>query len=519
MAQKRQFLKPQHFVVIILLLGMGLRLYHLDRKIYWHDEVLTSVRVGGHYRQEYIQQIFDGHLVSRADLQAYQAPRSDRGIPDLIENLATENAHHPPLYYLLMKIWVGIWGHSVSITRSLSALFSLLAFPALYWLCWELFASPLTGWLAMALMAISPLHLLYAQEARQYSLWTLWILLSSAGLLRAIRVRTVAAWTFYGVTLALGCYTFLFNGFVAVGHAIYVALTYPKTILRSYTLATLLGAILFLPWILVILSTYQKVQQVTDWTAAPIASDSRAQTWGWNLSHLFFDVGLWPDHPTTALSTAIALALVLYALFYLCRHAPQRVWLLVMGLVGIVPLVLVTLDLLWGGQRSISARYFMPSYLGIGIAVAYGLVHSGREIAGNTASKRGIQGITVLLFSLGLGSCLMISQMESWWTKVVDPDNAYIASIINRAERPLVISTDSDTNPASIISLSYLVKPQVKFQLVVDPKVPDIPPDFSPIFLFHPSDTLKQGLISTYQGQVQPVPDSRLLELKYPRKP
>lgn len=42
----------------------------------------------------------------------------------------------------------------------------------------------------MALIAVSPFHVLYAQEAREYSLWTVTILLSSAALLRAMRVKT-----------------------------------------------------------------------------------------------------------------------------------------------------------------------------------------------------------------------------------------------------------------------------------------------------------------------------------------
>ncbi|PZD74418.1 hypothetical protein C1752_01475 [Acaryochloris thomasi RCC1774] len=54
---KWQLLQSKLLVVIILLLILGVffRLYHLDRKIYWHDEVLTSARVGGHQRQTYIE--------------------------------------------------------------------------------------------------------------------------------------------------------------------------------------------------------------------------------------------------------------------------------------------------------------------------------------------------------------------------------------------------------------------------------------------------------------------------------
>ena len=65
--------------------------------------------------------------------------------------------------------------------RSLSALISLLVFPSVYWLCRELFNVPLlVPGVAIALMAISPIQLVYAEEAQEYILWLVTILRSSA---------------------------------------------------------------------------------------------------------------------------------------------------------------------------------------------------------------------------------------------------------------------------------------------------------------------------------------------------
>jgi len=68
------------------------------------------------------------------------------------------------------------FGSSVTVTRGLAALISLFVFPCIYWLCLKLFKS---GWMAMALVAVLPIHVVYAQEAREYSLWPAAILLSS----------------------------------------------------------------------------------------------------------------------------------------------------------------------------------------------------------------------------------------------------------------------------------------------------------------------------------------------------
>jgi uncharacterized membrane protein len=70
-------------IILLLILGIFFRFYHLDRKIYWHDEVMTSMRVGGHQREEYMQNMFDGHVVTAADLQAYQSsPREQHNRSD-----------------------------------------------------------------------------------------------------------------------------------------------------------------------------------------------------------------------------------------------------------------------------------------------------------------------------------------------------------------------------------------------------------------------------------------------------
>ena len=82
-----------------------------------------------------------------------------------------------------------------------------------------------SSWMAIALMTISSFHVLYAQEARPYSLWTVTILLSSWVLLRALRLKTQVSWGIYAVTLALGFYTHLYSLFVSIGHGIYPPFT------------------------------------------------------------------------------------------------------------------------------------------------------------------------------------------------------------------------------------------------------------------------------------------------------
>lgn len=137
----------------------------------------------------------------------------------------------------------------------------------MYWLCLELFGSSLAAWIGVIIVAVSPLHLIYAQEVRMYVMWTVTILLSSASLLRAIRLQRKRDWGIYAASLTLSLYTFPFSILVAIGHGIYVAITEVPKFFKSnvnqskksqikiskrfsnYFIASIASIIAYLPWI------------------------------------------------------------------------------------------------------------------------------------------------------------------------------------------------------------------------------------------------------------------------------
>jgi uncharacterized membrane protein len=209
-------------LIVVLLLGVFFRFVNLDQKVYWGDETLSSARISGYTADEIIQTLYTGREISVEELQKYQRSNTDRNLSDTLKVLATEAPNHPPLYYLMARFWEQAFGSTLAIKRTLPALISLLGLPALYWLCLELFGSSLTGGIALALVAVSPLHVLYAQEVREYSLWTVSVLLTSASLLYALRVNTKWSWSLYGLSFAIALYSHLFAGLVAIVQGIYV---------------------------------------------------------------------------------------------------------------------------------------------------------------------------------------------------------------------------------------------------------------------------------------------------------
>lgn len=492
-------------ILFMLIIGIFFRFYNLDRKVYWHDEIYTSLRISGYTNKELNQKLFDGRIIGIKDLQKFQRPNREKNLIDTIISLAVDEPQHPPLYYAIARWWVQIFGYSVATIRSLSALISLLAFPGVYWLCCELFGTPLVGLVAIALIAISPVHVLYAQEAREYSLWAVTILLSCAALLRAMRLQTKPSWRIYGFTLALGFYTFPLTGLVAIAHGIYLwvieGFRLSKTF-ASYLLASLAGVIAFLPWIVVIIKNNTVVQNSTKWNKKYIAKSLLLKLVTLQKSQIFIDVGEMTNKLIMIL-VIIILLIIGYSIYYLVSKKPQTIWLLIasMILVNLLPLILP--DLFFGGQRSTFIRYLIPFVLGIQLAVAHLIAG---QIFGTISRTRKIgKAITILLMVGGIVSCAVSSQANSWNVKKNHHDAAQIAQIINKAQHPLLISSNNEINKGEILSISYLLNSNTQLQLVIEPNIPKITNGFSDVFLFNPSNGWREKLEQALNYKVKRV--------------
>lgn len=317
-------------ILIVLAIGLLFRFVNLEQKIYWGDECFTSLMISGHTRVQIQQENFENKVTDIKELyNEYQKLDATKDLRDTLNALKKDV--HPPLYYTLLYFWTRLFGDSVAVTRSLSAVISCLSFPCLYWLCLELFNSSLVGWMAILLMAISPFHLLYAQEARMYSLWTFTILLSSAALLRAVRLKTKFSWGLYSISLILGLYTFLFTGFVAIGHGLYILMTercrWNKTFIY-YLVSSSVSLLAFLPWLSVMATNYSSFQSATSWSNQVMSVSSLVNNWIYNLAYVFIDFFFiftyQPDyifnwHFGKYLIPSI-LILVAYSFYFLCLH-------------------------------------------------------------------------------------------------------------------------------------------------------------------------------------------------------
>ncbi len=486
-------------IAVIIAVGIFFRFYNLDHKTYWYDETMTSVRISGYVSPGLTEEVYNGKVINVENfLKTYQYPNDTRNLNDTIKALA-KNPEHSPLYYLMARFWLQATGNSIFNIRLLSALISLLAFPAMYWLCLELFNSKLISWAAVSLIAISPFHVLYAQEAREYSLWIVSFFVSCAALLWAIRKKQILPWIVYGTTVSLGLYTHPFSAFVFVGHGIYVLLSESFRLtkaLKNYILASLFGILLFVPWLLVVIANFSYLLGNTDHVNR-ITKGLLPILWGLNLSRIFIDVnqGISLLNPLTYLSLFFAV----YALYFVCKTAPKA-GLFIITSIGVLGIALIVPDIILSGRRSTIARYATPCYLGIQVAVSYLLASKLKfnKIHNDIKGFKKWRNILAILIVGGILSSAISSQFPMWWNKgpFKTRHDAEIISIINQAENPLIIS---DIPPNKLLGLSHVLDEKVNLQLISLSNIPQIPTSFQEVFLYRSSD----DLLAKYQAEYE----------------
>ncbi len=178
--------------------------------------------------------------------------------PAAVVALTAEDIH-PPLYYLLLHLWL-VFGRSEAALRSLSAVVGVLTVAALYGLGRELLGER-PAVLGALLLATAPLHIWYSQEARMYALVTLWAVLASWLMVRAL-ARGGWWWAGYVLCTAAGLYTHYYMGFVVLAHNAFAGYLLVRRRLagrqvRQWLFAQIAWLLLFAPWLPVVVRQVQ----------------------------------------------------------------------------------------------------------------------------------------------------------------------------------------------------------------------------------------------------------------------
>ena len=165
---------------------------------------------------------------------------------------ATAGDTHPPLYYLL--IWpLGQLHAPIWVLRIPGALLSL----ASVWLFWRILEDlelrPRVRIAALILMAIMPIQLYYAQEARMYSLLEFQVLAACLAMLRK-------RWGWFGLACALMLWTQYYAIFYIATLGLVALIRNKCEEHQKIFLSLALAGLAFLPWVTVLQNQMQTLQ-------------------------------------------------------------------------------------------------------------------------------------------------------------------------------------------------------------------------------------------------------------------
>lgn len=208
----------------IFLIGAGLRIIFLTTNPLWYDETFTL-------------------LISRLDL------------PHLIT--ATAGDVHPPLYYIIINSLLALPLPSMLAMRGFSVICSIGAMFQLWGISGELGYQPRARLLALAIMAILPVEIYYAQEARMYALLQFLVLTQILLMLRR-------DWNNLAIVSILCLYTHnygLIYTFIIYSLAIWRerALIHEESIVGP-TVSAIASGVAFLPWLF--MCTFRQMSNV-----------------------------------------------------------------------------------------------------------------------------------------------------------------------------------------------------------------------------------------------------------------
>lgn len=161
----------KYFFILIILLGSALRLYHLGAESLWYDEV--------------------GSI-----------DQATQNLSALFFNFQQD----PPFYHLLLKYWIRIFGITEVAVRMLSCIFSIFSLYLAYKISYSLFNKRI-ALISTLLLALSPFHIFYSQEARYYILSFFLALLSVYIFLKLLNTNCKRYYYFISIINTLNLYT------------------------------------------------------------------------------------------------------------------------------------------------------------------------------------------------------------------------------------------------------------------------------------------------------------------------
>jgi mannosyltransferase len=361
-------------LAMVLLLGLLPRVYGLSERSLWFDEA------------------FSWRLI--------QFP-----FFDMLNRVGADT--HPPLYFIILKLWAELFGDSAWALRSLSVLFGLTTIWGTYLFTSQTFTGDLgevpevpvgntrsgnsvsrgqaIGLFGAALVALSAFQIRYSWEMRMYALAAALAVFSSWAMVRALRTpRNTKGWLLYGWLALLLGYTHYYGLLTLASQGVFLLLFLWRQAgwklgalfrQRHFWYAALTEAFVilaWLPWLGVFLRQRAAVKSGF-WTVRVSV---------WDVPELLYQMFLRPEYlpapPRWHVLWTFAICIV--ALCLLARKSRPREWCVIC--LGVGPVAFSLLASAWD-VPIFSLRYFLPThvFLLVGLAALVWKLRSRAERA------------------------------------------------------------------------------------------------------------------------------------------
>jgi hypothetical protein len=280
-------------LICIILIGAILRFYRIDHFDLWYDEV-SSVK------------------------EAADIARFISGL-----NFITL----APLYFILLALWIKLVGLSVFSLRLFSALPACFSIILIYLITRDYYDKK-TGLLSALFLALSPLHIWYAQEVRMYSISVFVCLVMLYTGMKLQEKQNFFLLTCFLFIAIIAVYLNYFSIFVLLP---FLALQYDKNLFirKSNQIGFAIFGICILPCVLLAL---RQVNNIKDsfWTTAPQIIDL-------NIAVANLIVGY--NGTLLAIITAIFLMFILICIALIKEPKDEKYWFFVCC--GIIPVIFI----------------------------------------------------------------------------------------------------------------------------------------------------------------------------------
>ena len=171
----------------------------------------------------------------------------------------------PPLYYLLLHVWIGWFGDSERATHSLSLVFALACIPLAYWVGRSIFG-PVSGWICAGLAAIDPYLTYYGQETRMYAMVAMLSFVAAGSYVHGVLGGRRRYLPVLGVSLVLILYTHNWGLFLVLGYGV-ATLVFARDKLKEAAIAGGITLLLYTPWLPTLF--FQSKHTAAPWAMVP----------------------------------------------------------------------------------------------------------------------------------------------------------------------------------------------------------------------------------------------------------